>query len=390
MRRNRYREGETPHSGSAIYQYLNGTIVEEPVHFETKFKCFDTLGPHTEDGDFHLQKWDRSGQKGLTGSMETSIGSDHGWAEFSNCLFEGLGGDGVFGVASYDTGLPPYAVSATHLLANTNPSKPEVIPLSVWDSVLRFPKYIKESGDMLLGRTRQRARKQLANAYLGSKFGLVPLINDLREMIDIMRSIEHTKHMIDNLSDPSGKGYSTNQSLGQVQLKGESSFIFTSGYPLGLRSVKLDTTSTWRRWGSVRWKAHDPSSLKKLRQGEKLALAAKIASGITADATFQGAWDLIPWSFIMDWGFNLKDYVGAHANTIPCYIDSCCVMEHERHESNLTPLSLPEWVTGGGGTVVYESKKRISNMSPSLSVYPPAIDGGKLATLGALAAQRLR
>jgi hypothetical protein len=58
--------------------------------------------------------------------------------------------------------------------------------------------------------------------------------------------------------------------------------------------------------------------------------------GITIDAST--VWELIPFSWLIDWGFNIGAFLKANRNIIPAQLSYVTITEHSVHRANFKPM----------------------------------------------------
>jgi len=110
--------------------------------------------------------------------------------------------------------------------------------------------------------------------------------------------------------------------------------------------------------------------------------------GLTVDLST--VWQIMPWSWLVDWGGNLGTFLKANRNIIPAQLTQCCVMLHTLTEwdspglsgiKNSTPYSLEPI------KIQRESKTRTS-VSPSVTAQFPFLSGNQVGILASLATTR--
>jgi hypothetical protein len=117
--------------------------------------------------------------------------------------------------------------------------------------------------------------------------------------------------------------------------------------------------------------------------------AAAIASGMTYQGLMEGAWDLIPWTWLLDWFVNVKDFATQNSNAIPATHQGACVMTHRIQSRQWKTTSLTNGLRGGDGVDTYEAKNRYVG-SGSIQARLPLYSVSRLKILSALFVQNFK
>lgn len=382
--RNRTRD-MGKHKGISISTPSSGvTYVDTDFGPLTRETMSDFVGRPVGESNLTHNKYDLSNLRGLTGGSGDPY-SPGGWFvsnayhdRFDNpsdmCRWSGI-----------DPGVPSPASMAATLYARSNPNRPDINVLSLVQDLASIPGMIKEAGDFLRNRSKIPASRQAANQYLGFNFGWVPLFKDLDLILTASQRVSQRNDELKQLG--SSSGLKRRLKLGEWSSESTSgSQFWASGFPYNHWGV-ISTRSKWKMWGVVKW---IPSNISyyRLSDSERLSLARRIVSGATASGIFAGAWDNLPWTFLLDWVVNVKDYVLAHGNTVPCSVENACIMRHDEHKSDIITTTKPSQASGGEGTTTWTANNRTVLGNPGLSVNPPYLTTDRLATLMALAIQR--
>lgn len=173
---------------------------------------------------------------------------------------------------------------------------------------------------------RQRLDKirSLAGAYVGAEFGWRPLLNDIMSLIDLgARLEEKLQRLLQNNGKPvRGRSFVTQvdeSSVFKTWPEGTVGISYntwpwydpvvpkpsTAGY---LRVTKDYHRKVWFA-GEFQYWLHDLST-----PGRMLKLRAQL---LGLEMTPKLLWDLIPWSWLVDWFSNVGDIVDNAVETIP-------------------------------------------------------------------------
>jgi len=240
-------------------------------------------------------------------------------------------------------------------------------------------------GKLLKTPKRLLNSKEIANQYLSAKFGWIPLIQDVHDVLDLQAHILRRKNEFDRLYN-SSSGLKRRLKLGHWNAeRTQGSISVQSSSLLGI-TVKRQTYTSLRRWGTVRWKpavnpGYNPSDV------ELNKLARQVVLGMTTEGTMKGLWDVIPWTWMIGWFTNVSSFALQYSNTVPSNSQNACVMTNTYTTECNTVTGITLGYTGGGGTRIYERKERYVG-SGSLSAHLPFISEDRLKILGALFVQR--
>lgn len=272
---------------------------------------------------------------------------------------------------------------AAKLLANTNPSRPVVdLPIFVFE-LREIPHLFKGYGDNWL--------KNVANGNLSYQFGIKPLISDLKSLLNFADEFAKREREVEALA--SG-GLRRKQSL----WKGSNQdFIASrqtnSGAP-GSAFHSIQRTTVEETWGFVRW---IPTAAMPKTSEERKRLARRAVLGLEID--FSTFWNIMPWSWLIDWTSSVGNYLAASRNIIPCSPTDISIMSHRTTESYLKKLgtsNLPnigspiiEIQKLGDYKVKKESKTR-SPATPTLAAHLPCLSARQLSILGSIGVKKYR
>jgi len=287
-------------------------------------------------------------------------------------------------------GLTANSTDYAAIAARTNPSRPGITPLTLLQDVKDLPRMIRDTGRLLRKPRKLMSAKELANANLMAQFGWLPLIRDVQDLMDLGSKIDKRHKELSKLYDRGWIGRTIE--LDKAHRVGQSSTDITIG-PSG--SGRLSPSHKWvkttdaRKWGSSRWKlSYRPPH--KPTDAQTLAMARRLTYGLTVEGLAKGAWDVLPWTWLLDWFTNTGDFLVSHSNTIPATLSSCCVMLEVNSTIVYTRTDPYTDVQGGEGTAKYSTKLRNVGHPTLLNASFPNISVNDLSILGSLFAQRLK
>jgi len=245
---------------------------------------------------------------------------------------------------------------------------------------------LKDVGRLATSPKRLLSKRELANQYLGAKFGWLPLIQDVKDLIDLGSSIQKRKEELHRLYGRGGLKRRIRLGVWSQVDSFLNQPLATTAYYTHYANASVHTEIT--RWGTVRWLPnvlpdYNPSDHDILNQ------ARAIISGMTYPGLVSGAWDLIPWTWMLDWFANVKEFAIANLNAIPVTHQGANIMTHRVQTRQWTTTILSDGLYGGGCTDTLEIKERFVG-SGSLSAHLPYIGQDRLKILGALFVQRFK
>jgi hypothetical protein len=281
--------------------------------------------------------------------------------------------------------IPSTGALAAELLALTNPSRPVVdLPVAVAE-LGELPMLLKGYGDGFL--------KALARGNLGYQFGIRPLISDLSSLLDFESEVRKRKKELDSLA---AGGLRRKRVLWEGSATFATNQVQTNFGNGGAYFHNVKRTTHGKVWGFVRWKpsAHFPDSSE-----ERARLARRAVLGLTVD--FSTAWNLMPWSWMIDWCSSVGNFLMARRNIIPCYHDIPQIMTHLQTQTIWTPGSngygtfphnfAPTYVQKNFGSyaTTKETKDR-ARASATLDAHMPGLSLRQLSILGSLGISKYR
>lgn len=284
----------------------------------------------------------------------------------------------------------------TQIMKGTNPSRGGAFDLGVTIGELKdLPGLIRDAGNIVLGRNLPRTpsafAKRIAGAFLQGQFGWAPMARDLTTMLDFQAAVDRRFHELKRHSQ-SSHGFRQRISLGTIQSSPLIRSTNAESNSMGLWRGKEVGMTVDRRWGQAIYRPTvnaGPYTDERLRQ-----MARRAVLGIRFDAAT--AWELIPWSWLVDWFSNVGDVLDANRNDCGYYCDGVLIMRSLETTIGLTvtppgPGNQGQGFKGGSGTYTTVSRYRwiqAPNFLPVIDI--PILSGRQMSTLGALGIQRFR
>ena len=225
-------------------------------------------------------------------------------------------------------GTPAYY--ATKLVAMTNPSRADV-DLPVFVAELKdLPGLVASEGGKLLRR--------IAKYNLRYQFAIRPLVSDLMSMLDF---VQLTENRLKELKALQKGGLGRTRTLASGSKTSTKSVTPNSTYGLWYNATARHTTQG-RVWGHVKWY---PKTTFPATDAGLLSLARRSVLGLTIDGAT--AWELIPFSWLIDWYGSIGSYLQATRNIVPCRHTTPQIMIQKTTEYHVgqTGLRTYGWAT---------------------------------------------
>nr|UJQ85419.1 MAG: hypothetical protein 1 [Leviviridae sp.] len=261
-------------------------------------------------------------------------------------------------------GVKPDGVYAAELLARTNPSRPVVDVPAFLGELGDFPKLFKIAGE--------NAIRTVARGNLAFWFGWKPMVQDLYKMMQFSTVANARAKELKELYT---KGLSCTRSLDSISASSSTGSFQATAYD----TVKTTRMSNAEIWGHCKWK---PTSVPPSTEQGMINLAMRAAYGLTLDPAT--AWELIPFSWMIDWFTSVGDYLNSQRNTVGAAPYDISIM---RKTTTTHGFSKGTWPSTNlnlqGGPIKYEQKLRVP-ASASLDAYLPYLSMQQLSILGSL------
>lgn len=389
--RTRTRTGQViPYPGWSRKWYTNGVLVTDqsfagqssPKYWE---QCSDSVGgqPPWPDSNLTISKRGWETVAVLNGlATYFKAGNDErkdtysGWAPSNTSHY-----------VNASPSLPSidWTYWKTKALANLNPNRPAVdLPVSIAE-LKDLPKMVKNLGDLLrLGRSglSKDVVKTMAETHLNWQFGWAPLINDLSQLLGFTDMVNDR---LDYLKKLDG-GTDVARRLGHLPETSNTDRILWANDGHGKLYYEFYQTTTWKTegWYTARVALNTPLPDTDRKQRE---LARNAALGLNLSPST--AWNLIPWSWLVDWFANTGDLISLTQNAIPYRVWNLNVMVKSSGRSTVAPTYLAPGLSSPGGKGYWIVKRRDVTANPKPWItFKPWITQGQGAILGSLATVR--
>lgn len=295
--------------------------------------------------------------------------------------------------ANFDYTDPPTApndLTLARILAQSGPLTPKVnLPLFVYE-LKDIPKMLKHAGD-LLHKIRSpsglKPIQEAAAATLAYQFGWAPLVEDIGKLLGFAEAVAKRQRILDGANNkPHGQRTKIGLGDGSESKTKDGHPAYTyDGFVAGVTATR---TTTWKRWGVVRWKLKSGQGFGK---PPGFTSATRSLLGLHSGMIPVTVWKAIPWTWMIDWFADISNVLQANANMAQYDPDNVCsCMTHEvKYTSGGFTWNNPPFRVGSlsPGTLTITTKVRTAwpvdgPLLPTLKL--PFMDNFKLSILGSL------
>jgi len=212
------------------------------------------------------------------------------------------------------SGVTDVGAAAIQGINRTSPSRPYVdVPVNCLQ-IGELAHLLKNTGKSFLDG--------LAGGNLKYQFGIKPLVGDLVKLINFNDQVERRVGEIEKLK--TGKGLRRTVDIGFWDTSVAYAHTFQSQGAFISAAVNGQTKVGMRC--HCRWSPTDVPALSSPKSVR--ALAKRAVLGATID--YSTLWEIMPWSWLIDWGYDLGSYLKANRNVVPAALSQCVVMTHTK------------------------------------------------------------
>lgn len=300
---------------------------------------------------------------------------DGGWwaAYFSNYVADGCG-ETNFPHIGMSVPIPTSGESAIRGINMTSPSRAYVdVPVNVLQ-LGELVHLLRDVGKSLISR--------IGSTNLKYQFGIAPLVGDLVKLVNFNDQVERRIKQINKLVSKGGLRQTVD--IGSYENSVNDTMVFQSQGAF-ISAPRVGHTELQIRV-HCRWTPYDLPAFATPKSIQ--AMARKAVLGSTLDA--YTVWELMPWSWLIDWGYDLGSYLKAQRNSVPASLSRCVVMEHLK-----TNWSSPGSTPGDYGRFMspfhldrINKRRIIPIVAPS--AHFPFLSGNQMGILSSLAIAKMR
>lgn len=317
-----------------------------------------------QDQYFHVSRISRRG------GLMTGTAHDLELNEFPAFRYQHQGP----GVDDYDPSVPSDGELAYRVLEKTNPSVPVVDIPAFLVELKDIPHFFK-----IWGRDRL---DKIASLNLKYQFEIKPIVSDLLKIVRLLDDVERRVKMLNKLHTEGKVRKVALVHMSKREL--ERTVSINSDFGIGI-SGKEKIEQFVRTWGYTTWYLDNPLSL----DGKNLSwLATKLVTG--TNLSLSTVWELLPWSWMIDWFANIGSILNASRNSLGCHHGLVYLCENR-----VTALECKEFTVNPPSVTMspyykFQETKERRLATPFLSANLPFLTDRQVSILGSLAVVRGR
>jgi len=301
----------------------------------------------------------------------------------------------ISGAFSWGPFWPSDAVLLTNAMAATNPNTPYIGWGNVAQDIAEVPGLVKSVGDLFYQYRAFNPERDVGEANFLMKFGIQPTLDDLHKLIGFVDAVEKRRRALEELRTKglrrqytfTGNPGAPAPSHGWFSFPNPERFAYGSGFYQDDSEFGYTLYSERKSWVSCRWIPQIGAYTDKI--------PPKVEAALSASGALDGRalWQIIPWTWVLNWFTNLNSQMNATANAIPVTCTLGSVMDWQRTRATFRDLSpgLPRKLTFSGRPMTEQKVRRpYANPVPSPQAYIPFLDAGQLSILGSFFTTRAR
>jgi hypothetical protein len=345
-------------------------VVDEVTYGDKVFACDDVVGNYPNSNGLSIDKY-WAGDGHISG--RSPVFPVYDWAEYPYTNQPSAGP-----IDGWDAGMPDATTSVTKVAAKTNPGRANLsVPVFIAE-LKDLPHMIRGQGDNILRKKSAARRRPNQSSVPTEQFGWSSLFRDLGSLLDFTAYVD--KRVVELKSLYSSGGLKVGAKVWANSLEFEESSIPFNTVEANVYGTRTRTCIA-RRWASVRWRpTFPPPSVPT--DAELLQKARFAVHGWRINPA--DAWELIPWSWLIDYFSNVGDVLNTTGNAWEYTCDNGCVMTSLVCVSSDRVDSTSEGFIAIPGKSRRELKLRVL-ANPGLSVFAPLLSAKQLTNLAAIA-----
>lgn len=248
-----------------------------------------------------------------------------------------------------------------------------------YETLSKLPSIIKANGERYLN--------DLAKGNIMYRFAIAPTIGDLESLLYFIKASSRRLEELRQLRDKKELRRSTTLGSSSVNTVVNQSLSTRTGSVI---SGRVETTYSYKDWASIRWKANGATAIPKTEEGlRNYAITSHF--GLRSQSLLESAWELTPWSWLIDYFGNIGEYLKATNNSESVYATDMCLMRKITNIRTYRVTSIPDGLTVSGKPFsLYEEKRRVVLNTPIAMPYVdmPVLSAGQWSILGSLSVLR--
>lgn len=279
------------------------------------------------------------------------------------------------------------------LFAASNPYRANILVPAFLAELRDLPKMIYDLGRLKLNRKPIfHSPADLAKAWVGANFGWAPLIGDLVKLADFHLKTEKREKEFDRLYSSAGLVRRVQLGNDVISPPGKE---FYWGQQSGSWPMLATGTGSTKVWGVVRYRPAQSPSGSPTRRPAPVELR-RILAGLSRDGVTASAWELIPWSWLIDYVYDIGGALKANSGQRFLTIERACIMVQTNvqytHVADIKIDAYGRRLILTPGKLDFEWKQRTPVSGPSIFPTPHVaeLSAAQLSILGSLTFLRVK
>lgn len=282
--------------------------------------CDDVIGNKWNVNTFSLHRHHKE-TPALRGKLYTSGGAVHSiWEDYPIGYSSSYAADPDLTFA--DPTMGQLNEIGWNILAKCNPGQAHVNVPQQLGELKDLPDLIRRWGISLLGKA--------AKGYLSWRWCLKPMISDVRKMLQFVETANKRFRELRRLRDVGYIRRRCDLGTETVCSSPYSVLLHSEAFTMYGRRTDLRTRKSW---GSVNWKVSQDSQILNMEDAELMKFTRRTMLGLNSYGALEAAWELVPWSWFIDWFSNVGTLISASNNAVGCTWSRPCVMMISKSEA---------------------------------------------------------
>lgn len=360
-----------------------GAWVTKSMTVGAEKECDDIIGNFGNVNTFSLHDHVKQ-TPSLNGTVYTSSGAVHSiWENYPIGYWPNS--VALPSVVYPDPNLAQLQDIGWQVLAACNPAQSHVNVPQQLGELKDLPSMVRGWGQGLIA--------DCAKGYLSWRWCLKPMISDVRKLIQFVETANKRFRELRRLRDV---GYIRKRcNLGTETFSGDPYDVLLHSEAITINGRRRNHF-TRKRWGSVSWKVQPSSPILDMEDKELMEFTRRTMLGINSYGALSAAWELVPWSWFLDWFSNTGTLISASNNAVGCTWSRVCLMETT---TSVAKIQLREdepkwkrniWDVPFDWRRVHKARYPAVPIIPFPTPYLPTLTGRHWSILASLAALRLR
>lgn len=167
-----------------------------------------------------------------------------------------------------------------------------------------------------------------AAGHLTWRWAVKPFVRDFNLMLEYTRLFDKRLKMLDALAR--GRTIRRKVVLAENHVMQSTPGVILHSEGIVLRGSRR-VAFTEKAWGTVKYKLPGGKLFPAFGDSNR-ARARRLLFGITSHEALATAWELMPWSWLVDWFAGIGTVIKATNNTLGLVHSDCCLMRHTKSE----------------------------------------------------------